>query len=66
MAILIIIVIICIMIHLGNKGKVYREEKKRTKHPAEHLTSSRTKRGMSQKETDELITVILPTVNNDK
>lgn len=66
MAILIIILIICLMIHFGEKGRVVRIEKKLARRHKEYALNSRVKKRMSREETDELITVILPTINNDK
>ena len=59
MALLIIILVIWLMLYLGRQGKEYRAEKSMQRHAAKH-------REMTAKETDELITVIIPTIKNDK
>mgnify|MGYP003608745230 CR=1 FL=1 len=60
MALLIVILIIWLMLYLGRKGKVYRAEKKSMQQQA------RKRQKVTTKEIDELITVIIPTINNDK
>lgn len=65
--------IIFLMFHLNNKGKAYREQKRRNKR-----ISSRRKQPPKIKElayrkelqdqgySDDLITTVLPTIMNDK
>ena len=60
MALLLFILIIWLMFYLAKKGEVYREEKRNT-----HRQATK-KRKMTEEEIDELITVIIPTIKNDK
>ncbi len=60
MALLIIILIIWLMLYLASKGKKYRAQERTTQHRSRYQPKS------VQEQDDELITVILPTINNDK
>ena len=58
MALLIVILVIGLMFYLGAKGKKYRAEKKSI------YLQAKKRKPMTEEETDELITVIMPTINN--
>jgi flagellar basal body-associated protein FliL len=56
MAITILILVVVLMIYFANNGKKYRMEKRSAKSRAQN----------KQRITDdEIVTVILPTINND-
>lgn len=59
MALLILILIILLMIYFAGKGRAARREVNVIKHDNKQQRTS-------QEEIDELVTVILPTINHDK